>query len=109
MRKRIPRKRGALSGFLLVLLGLWVGLIPFVGPYFNYQIGTDNTWDWSANRLYLEVLPGIAALLGGLILIGSLRRISASFGGLLALAAGIWLLTGPNMSMLWESGNLGTG
>ena len=29
---RVPRSRGALSGVLLVLLGLWGGLIAFVGP-----------------------------------------------------------------------------
>jgi hypothetical protein len=109
MRRTIPRKRGALSGLLVLLLGVWAALIPFVGPYFNYQIGTQDTWDWSANRLYLDVLPGVAAVLGGLIMMGSLRRISASFGALLALAGGIWLVIGPTMSMLWENGQLGTG
>jgi hypothetical protein len=33
---RVPRSRGALSGALLVLLGLWGGLIAFVGPYFHF-------------------------------------------------------------------------
>jgi hypothetical protein len=33
---RIPRSRGALSGVLLILLGAWGGLIPFIGPYFHY-------------------------------------------------------------------------
>jgi hypothetical protein len=108
-RRTIPRKRGAFSGFLVLLLGVWAALIAFVGPYFNYQIGTQDTWDWSANRLYLEVLPGVAAALGGLIMMGSIRRMSASFGALLALAGGIWLVIGPTMSMLWEHGQLGTG
>ena len=30
---RIPRTKGAFDGFLLILLGLWGGLIPFVGPF----------------------------------------------------------------------------
>ena len=30
-RMRMPRSRGAASGFLLVLLGIWGALIPFVG------------------------------------------------------------------------------
>ena len=33
---KVSRSRGALSGVLLVLLGIWGGLIPLVGPYVNY-------------------------------------------------------------------------
>ncbi|MDQ2789811.1 MAG: hypothetical protein M3Y73_08900 [Actinomycetota bacterium] len=33
------RSRGAMSGFLLVLLGIWGAIIPFVGPYFGYTFG----------------------------------------------------------------------
>ena len=31
---RMRRSRGVVSGFVLMLLGLWGGLIPFIGPYF---------------------------------------------------------------------------
>jgi hypothetical protein len=109
MRRRIPRTKGALTGFLIIALGVWAGLVAFVGPYFDFQIGTTDTWDWSSNRFFLEVLPAAAAVLGGLMLVSAVTRASASFGGWLALAAGIWLVIGPTMSMLWESGNLGTG
>ena len=114
MRKRfstryIPRRRGAITGFLLLLLGLWGALIPFVGPYFNYQIGTTATWDWSMDRLWLSVLPGAAAVLGGLIMLYSTRRSVASFGGLLALAGGLWFIVGPSVSMLWNGGAQATG
>jgi hypothetical protein len=105
----IPRRRGAAGGLLIVLLAVWGGLVPFVGPYFNYQIGTTHTWDWSADRLYLSVLPATAAVLGGLILVASVRRRSASFGGLLALAGGLWFIAGPSVSMLWNGGDPATG
>jgi hypothetical protein len=107
--RRIPRRRGAATGFLLVLLGLWGGLIPFVGPYFNYQIGTSSTWDWSIDRLWLSVLPGAAAVLGGLIMLYSTRRSTASFGGLLALSGGLWFIVGPSVSILWNGGTQATG
>jgi len=107
--RRIPRKRGALTGFLLVLLGVWGALIPFVGPYFDYQIGTTETWDWSSDRFVLSVLPGVAAVIGGLIMLYSTRRAVASFGGLLALAGGLWFIVGPSVSMLWNDGALATG
>jgi hypothetical protein len=109
MRKRIPRRKGALTGLTIIALGVWAGLIPFIGPYFDYQIGTTDTWDWSSNRFVLELLPAAAAVLGGLFLIGAATRVSASTGGWLALAGGIWLVIGPTMSMLWEDGELGTG
>ena len=40
-RMRVARSRGAVSGFLLVLLGLWGALIPFVGPYFDLTYTPD--------------------------------------------------------------------
>src|SRR3954447_12371478 len=107
--RRIPRRRGAATGTLLVLLGVWGGLIPFVGPYFNYQIGTTSTWDWSMDRLWLSVLPAAATVLGGLILLYSTRRSSASFGALLALGGGLWFVAGPSVSMLWNHGAPATG
>jgi hypothetical protein len=94
---------------LLVLLGVWGALIPFVGPYFDYQIGTTSTWDWSIDRFWLSVLPGAAAALGGLIMLFSTRRSTASFGGLLALAGGLWFVAGPSVSMLWNDGVQATG
>jgi hypothetical protein len=107
--RRIPRRRGALTGLLLLLLGVWAALIPFVGPYFNYQIGTTSTWDWSVDRLWLSVLPGAAAVLGGLIMLRSTRRSTASLGGVIALAGGLWLVAGPTLSMLWNDGISVTG
>jgi hypothetical protein len=107
--RRIPRRRGAFTGIVIVLLGAFGALIPFVGPYFNFQIGTTSTWDWSSDRLWLSVLPGAAAVIGGLIMLYSTRRATASFGGLLALAGGLWFIAGPTTSMLWNDGVAATG
>ena len=60
----IPRSRGAASGFLLILLGLWGALIPFVGPYFNFAYDPDTPWTWTPGRGWLEVLPGVLTVLG---------------------------------------------
>ena len=40
---RMPRSRGAVSGLLLVILGAWGALIPFVGPHFNFAYTPDRT------------------------------------------------------------------
>src|SRR5262245_44482263 len=47
-RMQMPRSRGAMSGFLLILLGAWGALIPFVGPYFNFAFTPDQEWFWTS-------------------------------------------------------------
>jgi hypothetical protein len=102
----MQRSRGAGSAFLLVLLGLWGAIIPFVGPYFGYTFGVNTPWFFTYDRLWLDVLPGIAVLLGGLILGPSANRASGGFGAWLALLGGIWFTVGPVLSQLWRVGGL---
>ncbi len=80
------------SGYLLILLGAWGALVPFLGPYFGYYYGRDKTWFYSSDRLWLSVLPGAAALLGGLIVLAT-RRAGAP-GALLAVLGGVWFVIG---------------
>ena len=91
---RVPRSRGVASGLLLVLLGAWGALVPFIGPYFNFAYTPDTAWAWTSGRLFLSVLPGVAAVLGGLILLVSSFRPAAMVGACLAAAAGAWFATG---------------
>jgi hypothetical protein len=93
-----------IAGLLLVVLGVWGGLVPFVGHYFHFALGPDKAWTWTTARLYLDVLPGVATVLGGLILLGAGPRGSARLGALLALAGGIWFAIGPEISQLWHAG-----
>jgi hypothetical protein len=93
-RMRIPRSRGAASGFLLILLGVWGGLIPFVGPYVGFAYTPDQEWVWTTARGWLEVLPGAATVVGGLLLLSSANRATAMFGGWLSVVAGAWFVVG---------------
>lgn len=95
-RFRVPRTRGAMSGVLLILLGAWAALAPMIGPYFDlaYTPAANDTWHWTAGRGWLEVLPGAAVFLGGLLLLLSASRVVASFGGWVAAAGGAWLIVG---------------
>src|SRR5262249_28846670 len=92
------------TGLLLVVLGVWGGLVPFIGHYFHFALGPDKAWTWTTARLYLDVLPGVATVLGGLILMGTGPRASARLGALLALAGGIWFAIRPEVSQLWHAG-----
>ena len=99
---QMRRSRGAFSGFLLILLGLWGALIPFVGPYFHYAYTPDKAWTYNTGRLWLELLPGAAVFLGGVLLMVAKGRHTALFGALLAAAAGAWFALGQVLSPLWN-------
>jgi len=104
--RRVPRTTGALSGLLVILLGIWGALIPFVGPYFHYAFGSFQTWHYTSERLWLCIIPGAVAVIGGLMLLRSSHRSSGLLGGWLALAAGAWFAIGPTISLLWhDAGN----
>jgi hypothetical protein len=93
-RLGMPRSRGAASGFLLLLLGIWGALVPFVGPYFDFAFTPDREWAWTAARGWLEVLPGAATAVGGFLLLISRNRFTAMLGGWLAVLAGAWFVVG---------------
>src|SRR5579863_4907276 len=100
---QMRRSRGAASGFLLILLGLWGALIPFIGPYFHYAYTPDAAWTYNTARLWLEILPGAAVFLGGILLMIATGRHVALFGALLAAAAGAWFTLGTTLSPLWNN------
>ena len=107
---RVPRSRGVLSGLLLILLGAWGALVPFIGPYFHYAYTPDKAWTYTSGRLWLEILPGAAAALGGLIVLASAYRPTAHFGAWLAVLGGAWFTLGSLIAPTWISGmNMTTG
>jgi len=104
---RMPRSRGAISGLLLVILGAWGALVPFVGPHFHFAYTPDQDWAWSTARGWLEVLPGAATVVGGLLLVLSANRVSAVVGGWLAVLAGAWFVVGGEVAPLLGIGSAG--
>jgi hypothetical protein len=92
---RVHRSRGVLSGLLIMFLGVWGALIPFVGPYFHYAYTPASAWTWTNGRLWLEVLPGAAAFVAGLLLMTTANRAVGVFAGWLGSAAGAWFVLGP--------------
>jgi hypothetical protein len=103
------RTTGALSGLVITILGVWGALIPFIGPWFNFSYSPDIAWHWSSGRLWLSVLPGVVAVVGGLLLLGAATRPRAALGAWLAMLAGVWFVCGPIVSQLWNHGISQTG
>jgi hypothetical protein len=106
-RLQMPRSRGAASGFLLILLGIWGAIIPFIGPRFDFAFTPDQEWVWTTARGWLEVLPGAATVVGGLLLLGSRNRVTAMLGGWLTVLAGAWFVVGRALAGPLGIGDVG--
>ena len=107
---RVPRTRGAVSGLLLLLLGLWGALIPLVGPYFHYAFTPDTAWTVNSGRVWLEIVPGAVVALAGAVLMSTASRPLAMLAAELAAVAGAWFALGTLISPLWAaSGTLTPG
>jgi hypothetical protein len=106
----IPRSRGVVTGIIIFLLGVWGGIVPFVGPYFHYAFGTYASFHFTWERLWLDIVPGAAAIVGGALLILAASRPTGVFAGWLAAAAGAWFVVGVSLSTLWQgAGHFGIG
>lgn len=93
-------------GGLLVLVGIWGGLVPFVGPSFGFSMGSTPAWTWTESAGTLHVAPAIVAVIAGAALIvGVARPISA----LAAAVAGVWFVIGPSLHPLWASASAPAG
>jgi hypothetical protein len=53
-------------------------------------------------RLWLDILPGAVAVLGGFMLMTASSRIGGLTAGWIALIAGAWFAVGPAVSLLWD-------
>lgn len=105
---RMARSRGAATGLLLVVLGLWGALIPFLGPYIDFAFTPDQEWTWTTARGWLEVLPGVATIVGGLFLTFSSNRAKAILGAWLSVVAGAWFVAGRAVATPLGLGTVGT-
>ncbi len=107
-RMRMARSRGMASGVLLLILGAWAAIVPFIGDYLNFSYTPTSTWTWTSGRGWYEVAPGAAAFLGGLLLLFSANRAVTSLGAWLGIAGGGWLIIGPQLATFLDVGSTGT-
>lgn len=105
-RLHMPRSRGAASGLLLILLGVWGAAVPFIGPRFDFAYSLGE--EWTPGRGWLQVLPGAVAVVGGLLLLASRNRATAMLGGWLAVVAGAWFVVGRAFAGPLNLGDVGT-
>lgn len=88
-----------------IVLGLVGLVIPFVGPLFNFGMGPEPAFAVTAARVIRHVIPGVAVVAGGALLLSgasSTRR----FGGWLAVFGGAWLAVIPFLLQVTSAGQL---
>src|SRR5215469_1302302 len=95
--------RGRVIGVLLILLGGWGGLVPFLGPYFDFAYTPDKAWAYTSGRLWLSIVPAVAVVVGGLLVMASDG--GAAFGAFLATLGGIWFVIGVPVSAFALAGH----
>jgi hypothetical protein len=90
------------AGFVAVLVSAWGGIVPYVGPLFNFSGDGSGAWHWNLAHSMLALVPGVVGVLLGLFIIAQARGISVGRGrlslagaGVLLMACGAWFAVGP--------------
>lgn len=104
--KRMP---GAVLGVFVIAVAAWGGVVAFVGPTFDFEIGsTTRAWVWTQSHWTLHLTPAIVGIVGGLLIMFSAGRGGRVAGALLALLSGVWFVIGPTLEPLWQNGGTTT-
>jgi hypothetical protein len=101
------------AGVVAVLVSAWGGIVPFVGPLFNYSGDGSGSWHWNLAHAVLALAPGVFGVLLGLFVIAESRgvvvgkgRLSLATAGTLLMVCGAWFAIGP---LAWPVINNGSG
>lgn len=81
-------------GVSLIVLGAIGLLLPFVGPLFGFGMGPDPAWVLTEARLIRHVIPAVAIIAGGVLLLPRSRS-SHVLGAVFAVVGGVWVTVAP--------------
>jgi hypothetical protein len=111
-RVRVYRPFGVAGmGALAALLGAWAAVVAFVGPEFGYHATNSSSWQWTTANWLLHLVPGAVAFVAGLCVMFLARastlpaRSMLRLAALAIIAAGAWLVIGPALWPVFESGS----
>ena len=85
-----------------MLVSAWGGIVPYVGPLFDYSGDGSGSWHWNLAHAVLALAPGILGVLLGVFVIAESRGIVVGKGrltlatvGTLLMICGAWFAVGP--------------
>ena len=91
-RAHLGRLGIGMAGVVAVLVSAWGGIVPFVGPVFDYSGDGAAAWHWNLAHAVLALAPGTAGVLLGLFVIAESRGIAVGRGRLSLATAGLLLM-----------------
>jgi hypothetical protein len=90
------------AGVVAVLVSAWGGIVPYIGPLFNYSGDGSLAWHWNLAHAVVALAPGALGVLLGLFVIAESRgivvgkgRLSLAAAGTLLMVCGAWFAVGP--------------
>jgi hypothetical protein len=106
--RRVTRALEVL-GILVAGVAAWGGIVAYVGPTFNFDIGTTTrAWVWTQSHWTLSLAPAILGIVGGVMIATTGRLVLERLGAAFALIAGAWFVLGPTLAPLWQHGGITT-
>jgi hypothetical protein len=90
------------AGVVAVLVSAWGGIVPYIGPAFDYSGDGSVSWHWNLAHTVLALVPGALGVLLGLFVIAESRgitvgkgRLSLATAGTVLMICGAWFAIGP--------------
>ncbi len=90
------------AGVVAIVVSVWGGMVPYVGPLFGYSGDGSGSWHWNLAHATLALVPGVAGVLVGLFVLAESRgvtvgrgRLSLATAGVLLMVCGAWFAIGP--------------
>lgn len=95
----VRRSWGAqVTGVLVLLIGAWIAIVPYLAPFLRFSGDGTPSWTWSFAHSMLFLVPGAVAVFAGLVIFaggqGAWRDL-LKLGGTLAVLCGAWVVVGP--------------
>ena len=105
--RRVPGTK--ILGVLVIAVSAWGGIVPFVGPTFDFDMGsTTRAWVWTQSHWTLHLAPAVLGIAAGLMLLLPAGVAVRRMGAILSLVAGGWFVLGPTLAPLWQHGGITT-
>jgi hypothetical protein len=89
---RVGRFGLGTAGVVALLVSAWGGIIPYVGPVFDYSGDGSGAWHWNLAHTVLALVPGALGVLLGLFVVAESRGVTVGRGRLSLAAAGTLLM-----------------
>jgi hypothetical protein len=91
-----------IGAFLAMAVSAWAGIVPFVGPLFNFSADGSLSWTWNRLHALASLAPGAVGVLVCMLVLASVMRprelrspVALGTWGFALFVCGAWLTVAP--------------